>query len=234
MPLHDWKEERGWDGVHLLWLAQMLDWIQPRLPSGFRAYVGSVPALTLEASNGKPDVTVRGWRSPTREAAPSASAAFGPDRETVATFTLDPQRAIHVDWHGQLIAAVEVVSPRNKDRLDAKARYTRRYLGYLRQGVHLMLIDVFAQPADFSFADAISEDLGLNEPATPPPYAISYRVGAPVPCDEKMGTQVALWRRLLRVGQPLTELPLALDEDQVVVIDLETTYHQAARRVYLD
>jgi hypothetical protein len=50
----------------------------------------------------------------------------------VATFPLDPQRAIHVDWHGQLIAAVEVVSPRIKDCLDAKARYTRRYLGYLR------------------------------------------------------------------------------------------------------
>ena len=52
MPLHDWKDERGWDGVHLLWLAQLLDWIQPRLPPGFRAYVGSVPALTLEAGNG--------------------------------------------------------------------------------------------------------------------------------------------------------------------------------------
>jgi hypothetical protein len=102
MPLHDWKDERGWDGVHLLWLAQLLDWIQPRLPPGFRAYVGSVPALTLEASNGKPDVTVRGWQSPPSDAAPQSSAALVPDRETVATFTLDPQRAIHVDWHGQL------------------------------------------------------------------------------------------------------------------------------------
>jgi hypothetical protein len=50
MPLHDWKDERRWDGVHLLWLAPLLDWIQPRLPPGFRAYVGSVPALTLEAA----------------------------------------------------------------------------------------------------------------------------------------------------------------------------------------
>jgi hypothetical protein len=32
----------------------------------------------------------------------------------------------------------------------------------------------------------------------------------------------------------LPESPLALDEDQVVPIDLETTYHEAARRVYLD
>jgi hypothetical protein len=29
-------------------------------------------------------------------------------------------------------------------------------------------------------------------------------------------------------------LPLALDQDQAVVISLETTYHEAARRVYLD
>jgi len=29
-------------------------------------------------------------------------------------------------------------------------------------------------------------------------------------------------------------LPLALDEDTAVVIDLETTYSQAARRVYLE
>jgi hypothetical protein len=234
MPLHDWKDERGWDGVHLLWLAQLLDWIQPRLPSGFRAYVGSVPALTLEAGNGKPDVTVRGWRPLPSKTPSGESAAIVPDREAVATFTLDPQRAIHVDWHGQLIAAVEIVSPRNKDRVDSKARDTRRYLGYLRQGVHLMLIDVFSQPAGFSFADAISDDLGLGEPATPPPHAISYRVGGPVPRDEEMGTRIDLWRRLLRAGQPLPELPLALDQDQAVVIGLETTYREAAKRVYLD
>jgi hypothetical protein len=29
MPLHDWRDERGWDGVHLLWLAQLLDWVSP-------------------------------------------------------------------------------------------------------------------------------------------------------------------------------------------------------------
>lgn len=234
MPLHDWKDERGWDGALLLWLAQMLDWIQPRLPPGFRAYVGAVPALTLEAGNGKPDVTVRGWRSRSSNAVPGELSVLAPDRETVATFTLDPQRAIHVDWHGQLIAAVEVVSPRNKDRLDSKARYTRRYLGYLRQGVHLMLIDVFAQPVGFSFADAISADLGLGEPPTPPPFAVSYRMGGLVPRDEEMGTRVAVWSRQLSAGQPLPELPLALDEDQSVVIDLERTYQEAARRVYLE
>jgi hypothetical protein len=50
MPLHDWRDERGWDGVHLLWLTHLLDWVQPRLPEGYRAYVGSVPALRREAN----------------------------------------------------------------------------------------------------------------------------------------------------------------------------------------
>jgi hypothetical protein len=233
MPLHNWRVERGWDGVHLLWLAQLLDWVQPRLPPGFRAYVGSVPALTLEAIEGKPDVTVRGWREPVTALAPNSTLSLAPDRETVATFSLDAQRAIHIDWHGQLIAAIELVSPRNKDRLDAKTRYARRSLGYLRQGVHLMLVDVFAHPAGFSFADEVSDDLGLGEPPTPPPFAISYRVGSPVPLGDAMGTPVALWRRSLAVGQPLPEIPLPLDEDVAVVIDLEATYKEAAKRVYL-
>ena len=193
-----------------------------------------MPALTLEAGDGKPDVTVRGWRTPLPMPAAGVALAVAPDREAVAAFTPDGQRALHVDWHGQLIAAVELVSPRNKDRLDAKERYARRYLGYLRQGVHLVLVNVFAQPAGFSFADEVSADLGLGEPPTPPPFAVSYRVGAPVPLGDAMGTPVAVWRRPLAAGRPLPELPLALDEDVAIVLGLEETYHQAARRVYLD
>lgn len=177
---------------------------------------------------------MRGWRSPPTDAAPGAALALAPDRETVAAFTPDSQRALHVDWHGQLVAAIELVSPRNKDRLDAQARYARRYLGYLRQGVNLMLVDVFARPAGFSFVDSVSADLGLGEPPTPPPFALSYRVGAPVPSGDEMGTPVALWRRSLGVGGALPQLPLWLDEDTAVPVDLEATYSQAARRVHLD
>ena len=80
MPLNDWTDERGLDGVHLLWLAQLLDWIQPRLPEGYRAYVGSVPALTVDASNVRPDVTVRQWSSAAGTAAAATSVA-APDQE---------------------------------------------------------------------------------------------------------------------------------------------------------
>jgi hypothetical protein len=231
MPLHDWRDDRGWDSVHLVWLAQLLDWVQPRLPAGYRAYLGSVPALTIDAPNGRPDLSVRRWDAPLAETAELASeGAEAPDLEAVATFTLDAQRAIHIDLNGRLMAAVEVVSPRNKDRPAARERYLGRYVGYLQQGVHLLLIDVLPRPAGFSFADALGVNLGFAQPACPAPFVASYRVGEAVPD----GTLLAVWRRGLRVGEPLPSVPLALNVSQSVLIDLEHTYHEAAKRAYLD
>jgi len=230
MPLHDWRDDRGWDSVHLVWLAQLLDWVQPRLPAGYRAYLGSVPALTIDTPNGRPDLSVRQWPAPLAEPLGAATSAVEPDQEAVATFTLDPQHAVHIDLHGQLIAAIELVSPRNKDRPASRERYLGRYAGYLHQGVHLLLIDVLPRPAGFSFADALAANLGFEQRACPAPCAVSYGVGAAVP----EGTVLSLWLRPLEVGRPLPTIPLALDSQQRVQIDLEHTYREAARRAYLD
>lgn len=231
MPLHDWRDERGWNGLHLIWQAQLLDWIQPRLPEGYRAYLGSVPALTIDANNGRPDLGVRNWTPPGPPAvAPTPDAGPEPDAEAVAVFDLDPQTAVHVDLHGQLVAAVEIVSPRNKDRPDARQRYLGRYVGYVRQGVHLMLIDVLPRPEGFSFADAVAANLGFGQPPCPVPFAVSYRVGEPVPD----GTILAIWRRPMSVGHPLPTLPLPLTTALSIPIDLEHTYQEAARRLYLE
>lgn len=235
MPLHDWRDDRGWDSLHLLWQSQLLDWVQPRLPAGYRAYLCGVPALTVDTSNGRPDLNVRSWNprpEPAAEA-PGGTAPDGtaePDIEAVATLALDPLRALHIDLHGQLIAAIELVSPSNKDRPDSRERYTNRYSGYIHNAVHLLLIDVLPLPVGFSFADAVAANIGFAQPPCPVPFAVSYRVGEPVP----EGTLIARWLRPLRVGDPLPTIPLALNVHQSVSIDLEHTYREAARRVYLD
>jgi len=76
--------------------------------------------------------------------------------------------------------------------------------------------------------------LGLDLPPLPPPFAAAYRVGEVVPVGDDMGSLVGLWRRPLRVGQPLPTLPLPLSVHRAVVIDLEETYQRAAKRAYLD
>jgi hypothetical protein len=61
MPLHDWTDERGWDCVHPFWLTYLVEGIPPRLPEGYRGFLGGVPALTVASGNGKPGVSVRQW-----------------------------------------------------------------------------------------------------------------------------------------------------------------------------
>jgi len=218
MPLHDWADERGWDSVHPFWLVYLVEWVQPRLPQGYRAFLGSV----------------RRWPQPPVVSQPAETAVMEPDLEVLAGVRLDPQPAIHVDLGGRLVAAIELVSPRNKDRVTAKATYSSRYLGYLRLGVHLMLIDVLPRPRGFSFADAIAADLNLDLPELPPPFAVAYRVGEVVPVGEGDGSLLGMWRRPLGVGQPLPPLPLPLSVHQAVLVDLEETYQRAAQRAYLD
>jgi hypothetical protein len=216
-------------------LTYLLEYVQERLPEGYKAFLGGVPSLTVEPVNGKPDVGVRQWGArPPAEAVAADTAVIEPDLEASSFVRLDPQRAVHVDFHGQLIAALELVSPRNKDRADAKETYTNRYLGYLRLGVHLMLVDVLPRPRGFSFSDAITGGLGLTLPPLPPPFAATYRVGEVVPVGDDMGSLVAVWRRPLQVGQPLPTLPLPLNVHRAVPIDLEQTYQRAAKRAYLD
>jgi hypothetical protein len=235
MPLHDWKDERGWDGVHLLWLSELVRWLRPRLPDGFRAYVGSVPALTVESSNGRPDLQVRRWQpEPPGPAQETAISLLEPDLEGAATFTFDPHRAIHIDYHGCLVSAIELVSPRNKDRREAKESYASRYLGYLRQGVHLLLVDLLPRPAGFSFLDVLGTALGLAIPATAAPFAASFRVGDPIPKGNAESPLIGVWYRSLHPGHPLPALPLALSSGHRIVIDLEQSYRAACEQAYLD
>src|SRR5262245_23503381 len=113
MPLHDWTDERGWDSVHPVWLTYLLEYVQERLPEGYKAFLGGVPSLTVASGNGRPDVGVRQWGpGSAAEPATSGTGLLEPDLEASATIRLDPQPAVHVDFHGQLIAAIEIVSPR--------------------------------------------------------------------------------------------------------------------------
>src|SRR3954454_8474843 len=112
MPLHDWIDDRGWDSVHPVWLTYLLEYVQERLPEGYKAFLGGVPSLTVDTGHGKPDVSVRNWGpEPAIETEPVATGVIEPDLQAHVVFRLDPQRAIHIDFHGQLIAAIELVSP---------------------------------------------------------------------------------------------------------------------------
>jgi hypothetical protein len=180
-------------------------------------------------------VAVRHWLpEPSSETpgVPGATEDASLDQPVVetATLTLDPQVALYVTYRGRLAAAVELVSPRNRDRPSARDVYLRRYLSYLQEGANLLLVDVHRRPVNFSFANGLEQELHIQQPPLPPPLAAAYRVGEPAPAG---GRLLAIWRRALAVGRPLPTMPLPLTVQEQVPINLEETYHKAAVDAYL-
>ena len=237
MPLHDWTDRPGWEGMHHLWITELLRWIKPRLPAPYRAFIGSAPLLAIGGPPPRPDWEFASglWmpirqRQPQRTGATSEQASSIEPDEEIAVATIDPTTALFVERQSRLVAAVEVISPRNKDRPVSRNAYLARYVSYLMDGVHAMLIDVHRRPLSFSFADAIARELDLSQPPLPAPCAVCYRVGEPAAAGGRM---LAIWRRPLVIDQPLPAIALPLTENLSVPIDLEHTYGAAALDAYL-
>jgi Protein of unknown function (DUF4058) len=229
MPLHDWAPLPVWDGVHQVWIVELLYWIKPRLPAGYHAYIGTTPTFAIGApAEERPDLGVR--TAPQGNGPqPQATSSEEPDQE-IAVATLAQDKALFVENQGRLIAAVELVSPRNKDRPSACAAYASNYAAYLLKGVHLLLVDVHRRPLRFSFADRIAEDLQFEQPACPAPFVVSYRVGEEAPNG---GRFLGIWRRPLAVGEPLPTMRLPLSVKESLPVDLELTYGRATAAAYL-
>jgi hypothetical protein len=233
MPLHDWNTPKFWSGVHSLWLSELFRYVKPKLPHGYRAYLGTLPYLAIGVTNGDPDLTVTRTPPGPVHALPGPGPDEGrqpdeiePDVEALVATLPTPDLTLFVELDGLMVAAVEVVSPRNKDRQDAKAAYAAKYLGYLRQMVNLMVLEVTPRPHGFSFANLIAAELEIpNQPPIAAPVVASYRVIGGVTGEPAV---VEVWRRAVRVGDPLPTLPLAIGPQQSISIDLEGTYMRAA------
>jgi hypothetical protein len=152
----------------------------------------------------------------------------------VAIPSLEPNVTLFVECGGFLVTAVELISPCNKDRPSSWEASVRRCLAYLRQGVHLLLIDVHRRPSGFSFPDQIATALGFEKPpypSCPAPCAVTYRGGEP---SAGGGRFLAVWLAAFTVGAVLPPVVFPLNVAHSVPVDLEQTYMPAAAGAYLE
>ena len=227
MPLHDWTERTGWEGLHIFWMTEIVRELRAQLPPGYRAVIGSSPLVAVGLSPVKPDVAVTNGTAPH---APTPTRTVPEPDVEVAVATLEEDATVMVEREGRLVAAVELISPRNKDRPSAREQYAGRYLNYLRGGVHLLLVDVHRRPVGFSFPQLVTATFDPVLPAPPAPSAVAYRVGASAASGGRM---LGAWQYVLVVGEPLPAVTLPLSLDQSVMIDLEGTYTRAAADSYI-
>jgi hypothetical protein len=214
-----------WRSFHGAWAAAMARLLnQGVLPPGYYA----VPLLDRDGpveinvaalcENGAPappggEAVPQPWAAP----APGLAVAV----ELVAVDAVEVQ-VFADDGDPRLAAAVELVSPRNKDRPQARQAFAVKCVGYLQQGSSVVVVDtVTTRRADLHAA--VLSLLGAKAvPAAAGSSlsAVSYRtVGR-----EEETQQLLAWPAPLALGQPLPTLPLWIAADFSVPLDLETSY----------
>jgi hypothetical protein len=127
------------------------------------------------------------------------------------------------DGDPRLAAAVELLSPRNKDRAAARQAFAVKCVGYLQQGSSVVVVDtVTTRRADLN--GTILTLLGVDLAAAALPAsslsAVSYRAVS----REDEPQQLQLWPASLALAQPLPTLPLWIASDFSVPLDLEASY----------
>jgi hypothetical protein len=226
--------QRHWEGFHGWWAAALAGSLNDHLLpeeyfAEFQVTLGTrieVDVATFNEPNGaeatSPDaggaaVQTRAWAPPTPVA---VFPAVFPDDFEVQVFS---------NLAGPtLVAAIELISPGNKDRAEARTAFAVKCAAYLQRGIGLIVVDIVTS-RHANLHDELGTLLGYgNGFAFPTPtslYATAYR-----PAHRQERNEIDLWREPLAVGQPLPTLPLAVRGLGCLPIDLEATYQEARQR----
>ncbi len=215
-----------WRSFHGAWAAAMARLLnQGVLPVGYYAVPLvdrdgpiEIDVATLQDSEGSGFES--GGFEPTTWTAPAPAVAVAVDLATVDGVQ------VHVfanDGDPRLAAAVELLSPRNKDRPAARQAFAVKCVGYLQQGSSVVVVDtVTTGRADLrsTILSLLGVDRGAASLAPASLSAVSYRA---VGRDEE-SQQLEVWPAPLALGQPLPTLPLWIASDFSVPLDLEASY----------
>lgn len=231
-PRHDWES------FHARWAVALSDMLNGLLPQRYLAEVQIhlgrqveadvaefelAPSIYGQEGNGAQGgvaVQVQTWAAPA--AVQTVDIAF-PDDIEVQVFDLRESK--------RLVGVIELISPGNKDRPEARRTFAAKCVAYLQRGIGLVLVDIVTIRGG-NLHQGVLELLGQAEgsvlPAATALYAAAYR-----PAHRGDKNQLDLWPAVLALGQPLPLLPLALRGAFFVPLDLEATYSEARQRCRL-
>jgi hypothetical protein len=236
MPLRDHfrppvSSRHSWEGFHAQWPAMLVQRLSPQLPDGFsaepRVHLGSYYEIDVGGFDGA---------APAPPGGGDHGGAALPYSAPQPTLTVEVDLADQYEYEvlvydqtrdRHLVAAVEFVSPANKDRPEHRRVFVAKCAALLQKGVCVAVVDLVTVRRANLYAELL-ELIGRSDPALGPDpphiYAVTCR-------GRKAGGRGLLdtWAYPLTVGRPLPALPLWLTEDIGVSLDLEASYEDACR-----
>lgn len=212
---------RKWESFHATWTVSLADSLNPFLPESYFVEVQTHDGTQVES-----DVPTY------RDAHPAATAPANPPVATLTMPSVFPEsfevRVFSTSTGPTLVAAIELVSPGNKDRPETRRAFAAKCASYLYQGISLIVVDIVTE----RLANLHNETMRLMEagarfhlPEDVRLYAVAYR---PVRRDQK--EEIDLWPATFAIGDALPVLPLVLNQDLSLPVDLEATYTVACRK----
>ena len=231
MPLLDHfrpplSTQRHWESLHATWAGTIADALNESLPEGYFAEEQLHPAARVEI-----DVATFEERRLSGGVVTAAAQTYSPPAasRTIPNVLVEGVELLIFQSEGgpTLVGAVELVSPGNKDREEARRAFVTKCASYLHQGIGLVIVDVVTSRAANLHQEllALLSNPGGDVASKSALYAVSYR---PVRRGEQ--DEIDLWPHPLAIGQPLVSLPLWIASDLAVPIELEPTYTTACQR----
>jgi hypothetical protein len=233
------EDEHSWDELHGMWPAVIVQQLFPLLPQGYlaapRVHLGT--AFEIDVSTFQRDDPARRAR-PRDEGGGVAVAAWAPPKPTLTLEVELPDQdeyevRVYDARHGRrLVAAIEIVSPSNKDRPESRRAFVAKVAALLERDVCVSLVDLVTI-RQFNLYAELLELVGGSDPmlgAEPPGlYAVTARG------RERVRNRLLLdtWFYPMSLGQPLPTLPIWLDADLGVSLDLDTSYEAACRVLHI-
>jgi hypothetical protein len=238
MPLRDHfrspvNDKHRWDAVHGQWPAEIVRTLFDLLPAGFvaepKVHHGApfeIDVSTLEEDDRSPsdiDKPGNGGTATLTTSAPTLTVSADLsklDEYEVLVYDAERERT--------LVAAIEIVSPANKDRLDTREQFVGKCAALLRQDVCVCVVDIVSIRQANLYAELLAR-LGRSDPAlgNPPPalYAVTLRCRKP----PKQRALLDAWFYRVTVGQPLPVIPLWLGPNLSIELPLEPGYQEVCR-----
>jgi hypothetical protein len=217
------QEDCPWESFHSAWANAMVSRLnQDWLPESYRA----IPQVHLGANVEIDMATVRLREEKQETGNGATTAVWAPPQARLAVavdFTdRDTFEVLVRDRARRLVAAVELVSPGNKDRPGARRDFAVKCASYLQQQVALIVVDVVTERhanLHGELMQLLNLPAALVEAVPSRLYAVAYRVR-----QEEERSSLELWPALLALGEVLPTLPLWLGNDLAVPLDLEASY----------
>lgn len=236
MPIHDWTriDAGTFHAFHTLWISETMKALNAGLlPKGYYALAEQIAGrmqtdvLTLSSVKTRqtPDNPPAEGSVAVADAPPAVSLSLVPDSKPRPRATTRRGRHIavrHVSGH-RIVALIEIVSPSNKDRRSSVEDFTDKVVHSLREGIHVLLIDLLPPTRHdrhgmhgsvWSSFNSRPYQSRMDRPLTLASYAWQ-------------GKLPKVYVEPVAVGQSLIDMPLFLTPERYINVPLEPTYQAA-------